>query len=350
MIQISDICLDFPGFSLGPLSLEVESGAFFGLMGPTGSGKTLLLESLAGLVKPDNGTIVINKRDITREPPERRGMGLVYQDNALFPHMTVFENIVFGQRYHKINKEEGARYAYELMEMLGILHLENRKPETLSGGEKQRTAMARALACWPDIVLLDEPLSSLDPQFREGLRRNLKALHEKSGALFFMVTHDFVDALTLTDSAAVICNGVIEQSGATIDIFHRPSTAFIADFVGMKNIFPAVFNEGNCCFADLRVPLPDHLQSGMAGYAALRPEDIHIVEENDVAPGADWLKFEGTIETVYREGFTWLAVVRSKSTDFTARIEQRFLVNGFIREKKAVTLSFDSRAVHLIVA
>lgn len=316
-------------------------------MGPTGSGKTLLLESLAGLVKPDKGTLCIDKKEITREPPERRGMGLVYQDNALFPHMSVFENIIFGQRYHGISKKDGARHAHELMEMLGIAHLENRKPETLSGGEKQRTAMARALSCHPEIVLLDEPLSSLDPQFRDGLRKNLKALHEKTDALFFMVTHDFVDALTLTDRAAVIRNGVIEQSGATLDIFHRPATTFIADFVGMKNIFPATFKNGSCSFADLAIPLYDHHWSKKKGYAALRPEDIQIVEENDLTP-AGWLRFEGKIETVTREGFSWLAVVRRKNALFTSHIEQRLLVNGLVRENNVVTFSFDPKTVHLI--
>lgn len=347
MIEISNLCLDLPGFALGPLSLRVASGSFFGLMGPTGSGKTLLLESLAGLIKTDHGTICIDNKDITNQPPERRGMGLVYQDNALFPHMSVLENITYGQRYNQVGREEGLQHALELMDMLSISDLANRRPETLSGGEKQRTALARALACWPDIVLLDEPLSSLDPQFREGLRRNLKLLHQKTGAIFFMVTHDFVDALTLTDSAAVIRNGIIEQNGATLDIFHRPATTFIADFVGMKNIFPARYGKETCTFANQSILAVDVSFSEKKGFAAIRPEDIQIVDGNGVMPG--WAKLQGTIESVLREGFTWLAVVRCNDIPFTVRVEQRLLVNGLIRENNVVTLSFNPDSVHHIL-
>ena len=347
MIEFKDLSLEFPDFRLGPLSLRVESESFFSLMGPTGSGKTLLLEFIAGLIKPDHGTISVDNRDITHEPSERRGVGLVYQDNALFPHMNVFENITYGQRYNQIGIKEGARYAHELMEMLSISDLETRKPETLSGGEKQRTALARALACLPDIVLLDEPLSSLDPQFREGLRRNLKLLHKETGALFFMVTHDFVDALTLSDSAAVIRYGVIEQSGPTLDIFHHPETTFIADFVGMKNIFAARYENGSCFFADHSIPVRDLSFSENTGHAALRPEDIEIVDERATPPG--WPKLQGTIETVLREGFSWLAIVRCHKTLVTVRIEQRLLLNGLVRENNPVTLSYNPDSVHHIL-
>lgn len=346
MISISNLSLGFPGFRLGPLSLEVDTGSFFALMGPTGSGKTLLLESLAGLLKPDQGTIHLNNRDISNEPPERRRMGLVYQDNALFPHMTVFENVVYGQRYHKIDRNQGNRHAYQLLEMLGISQLENRKPESLSGGEKQRTALARALACRPQVVLLDEPLSSLDPQFREGLRKNLKLLHETTGSLFFMVTHDFVDALSLTDSAAVIRNGVIEQNGATLDIFHRPATTFIADFVGMKNIFEARFEKDACCFAGLTLPLKKTPFSGQHGWAAIRPEDLIVSRGNNTGEGQ--VRFNGTINDIMRDGFTWLAVVRNRDSFFTARIEQRLLLNGALDENHEVTISFNPESVHYI--
>ena len=346
MISISNLSLIFPGFQLGPLSLQVDSGSFFALMGPTGSGKTLLLESLAGLHKPDEGTIHVDGRDISGEPPERRRMGLVYQDNALFPHMTVFENVVYGQRYHQIEKDAGSSYAHQLMEMLGISQLESRKPESLSGGEKQRTALARALACKPRVVLLDEPLSSLDPQFREGLRKNLKLLHETTGSLFFMVTHDFVDALSLTDSAAVIRNGTIEQNGATLDIFHRPATTFIADFVGMKNIFEARFENGACYFANLSVPLDGSPFQKLHGWAAIRPEDLIVSELDRTAEGQ--ASFKGTINDILRDGFTWLAIVQNGDSLFTARIEQRLFLNGFINENHEVRISFNPESIHYI--
>ena len=146
MIEIRDLQLVLPSFSLGPLNLRVEPSSFFALMGPTGSGKTLLLEMIAGLVAPGSGAISVNGKNITRLPPEKRRMGLVYQDHALFPHLSVFDNIVYGQRYHRIGNGDGERYAHELMEMLDISSLAHRIPANLSGGEKQRTALARALA------------------------------------------------------------------------------------------------------------------------------------------------------------------------------------------------------------
>ena len=202
MIELRDLRVDLPGFHLGEITLTVGRGEFFALMGPTGSGKTLILESVAGLVRADGGSILLNGRDVTSLPPERRGVGLVYQDHALFPHMTVTRNITYGRRYHGMDKAEGLRLARELMEILGLTRVADRKPANLSGGERQRTALARALACRPSVLLLDEPLSSLDPQFREDVRRNLADLHASAGTTFLMVTHDFVDALTLAGRAA----------------------------------------------------------------------------------------------------------------------------------------------------
>ncbi|GAB6038027.1 ATP-binding cassette domain-containing protein [Fundidesulfovibrio butyratiphilus] len=345
MIEIKDLRLEFPGFAFGPVSLRVEAGAFFAIMGPTGSGKTLLLESLAGLTKPQHGRIVLDGQDITRLPPEGRGMGLVYQDNALFPHMTVLENIVYGQRYHGIGRAEGARLARELAEMLRITPLLDRKPAGLSGGEKQRTAIARALACKPGVVLLDEPLSSLDPQFREGLRQSLIQLHQATGAVFFMVTHDFVDALTLADHTAVINKGRLEQAGPTLDIFQKPATVFIARFVGMENIFPATYADGRCHFAGLSLALgPGQGQPGERGHAAIRPEDIAVGLNLD-AP-EHWVSLDGEVVALDRIGFAWTAVVQCGPARFLARLEHRLAIGGQVRQGGRVRLSFDPGAVH----
>lgn len=346
MITVNELQINLGSFTLGPISLKVDTGAFFALMGPTGSGKTLLLESLAGLLQADSGTISIDHHDITKAPPERRNIGLVYQDNSLFPHLSVFENIIYGQRYNNIEKREGQHYAHQLMEMLSISKLKKRKPAKLSGGEKQRVALARALACRPKIVLLDEPLSSLDPQFREGLRKNLKELHGSSGATFFMVTHDFVDALTLADCAAVIHKGCIEQSGKTLDIFHRPTTTFIADFVGMKNIFPARYEGKTCFFSGLQIPVRDFTPGHSQGYAALRPEDIHVGSNSDEI--VDEIEFEGTVTNLTRDGFTWIVAIRHGQAEFTARLEPRLALNGAIREGALTTFSFHPASLHHI--
>jgi molybdate/tungstate transport system ATP-binding protein len=346
MISIDKLQIKFPSFSLGPVSLEVDSHSFFALMGPTGSGKTLLLESIAGLLKSDWGSICIDGQDITQAPPEQRNVGLVYQDNSLFPHLTCFENIIYGQRYNNIEETEGKRYALELMEMLSIDQLQVRKPARLSGGEKQRVALARALACRPKVVLLDEPLSSLDPQFREGLRKNLKQLHKSSGAIFFMVTHDFVDALTLADKAAVIHKGHIEQSGQTLDIFHRPSTTFIADFVGMKNIFEASYENGLCTFKGITIPAPVSVGSKQKGHVALRPEDIHIGSEGEFSSGEK--RLSGSVTGLIRDGFTWIVTLSCCDAVFTARLEHRLALNGTIQEGTELLFGFRHDVVHHI--
>ncbi len=348
MIRVEKLQLTFPGFTLGPVSLHVRQGAFFALMGPTGSGKTLLLESLAGLTIPHAGRILLADEDKTKAPPEKRRIGLVYQDHALFPHMNVLRNITYGQKYHRIDQTDGVRYARELMERLGLSHLEARKTANLSGGEKQRIALARALACRPDIVLLDEPLSSLDPQFREDVRANLKELHQETGVTFFMVTHDFVDALTLADRAAVIRKGRIEQCAPTLDIFHRPATTFIADFVGMKNIFSSEYGSGRCRFAHLETPACGNAPDSGTGFVALRPEDIAVSLNGDHPE--NWVSFAATVTTVSRLGFVWqLAAVREE-VRFTAQLDHRLALSEAVQKGSTVTLSFDPQLAHHIVS
>jgi molybdate/tungstate transport system ATP-binding protein len=242
MIQIQNLGVQFSGFALQDICLTLESGEFFSLLGPTGAGKTLILESIAGLVQPSAGRIWIGGRDVTRLPPEKRGVGIVYQDQALFPHLNVRENISFGLRYHR---KSGGRQNVSLDALvahLGLTQLLDRSVHDLSGGEKQRVALARALAIDPDVLLLDEPLSSLDPNFREEIRQLLKDIHGQTAITVLMVTHDFTEAHFLSQRVAIINAGRIEQVGGVESVFMRPATPFVAEFVGMKNIFTAVFN------------------------------------------------------------------------------------------------------------
>lgn len=190
-----------------------------------------------------------------------------------------------------------------------------------------------------------EPLSSLDPQFREGLRRNLKRLHEATGTVFFMVTHDFVDALALADRAAVIRNGKIEQTGATTDIFHRPETTFIADFVGMRNVFPAALENGLWRIQNSVVHGNDLPVDGN-GAIALRPEDIHISPEHDFPEQLTVLK--GKVRTITREGFTWLVAMECRDIEVVVRIDQRSLLSGVIEEGGAVYVGLDPADMHYI--
>ena len=281
MIQAQGLTVRVPGFTLGPVDLEVPQGSFFALVGPTGSGKTMLLEALAGLTRVSGGVVSLGGRDVTNVPPEKRGMGVVYQDSALFPHMSVCKNIAYGRRYGRAMPQKDLD---RLIETLGLSRLLDRRVVRLSGGEKQRTALARALAVDPEIILLDEPLSSLDPGFRRDIRNLLKELHRELGRTFFMVTHDFGEALFLADRAAIIHNGRLVQEGTAGDIFRRPANPWAADFVGMKNVFPARFENGSAQAGELTLPLSVPAPDG-AQYIGLRPEDVWLAQSPDNGPG-----------------------------------------------------------------
>ena len=344
MIQLNDLTIRFPGFDLDRVSLHVRPGEFFALMGSTGSGKTLVLESVAGLIRLDSGTVRIGGRDVTTLPPEERKVSLVYQDHALFPHLSVLQNVMYGQRYHGINKEEGRREARDLLDTLGLSRLENRRPGHLSGGEKQRTALARALACRPDVVLLDEPLSSLDPQFRGELRRTLKNVHETTGTTFLMVTHDFADAMILADRGAVIKDGRLHQQDSVANIFRRPATPFTASFVGMTNVFPARYGQGCCTFAGHAFEGLPELPVWGQGFAALRPEDVFVGNTEDFPK--DWQVLRGTVERLEREGFTWTAVVRCGDQTVTALVDRHMVLSRGLDNGSAVTVGFAGEHLH----
>lgn len=344
MIRLEGLHMDLPGFTLNNMDLHVHKGEFFALMGSTGSGKTLVLESVAGLTKPDSGKVLIGGRDVTGLPPEARKVSLVYQDHALFPHLTVLQNVMYGQRYNGIGKEEGRREALALLDALGLTRLEKRKPARLSGGEKQRTAMARALACRPDVVLLDEPLSSLDPQFRGELRHTLKEVHERMGATFLMVTHDFTDAMVLAEHGAVIKDGSLHQHDTVANIFRRPATPFVASFVGMTNVFPASYATSCCSFAGHTFKgLPD-LPDWREGFAALRPEDVIVGTANDFPN--DWHVMEGSVERLEREGFIWTAAVWCGNQMLTAIVDRHMVLNRGLGNGSPVAVGFAGEHLH----
>ncbi|MFH1984173.1 MAG: ABC transporter ATP-binding protein [Pseudomonadota bacterium] len=275
MIHVQGLTVRFPRFSLEDITLVVDTGECFALLGPTGSGKTLLLESIAGLVPMTRGRIVIHGRDVTAMSPEKRGIGIVYQDTALFPHLTVKDNITFGLRYHPEAGPAAADRFDETVDALELGPLLDRGIGHLSGGEKQRVALARALAVSPSVLLLDEPLSALDPNFREDIRDVLRQLHYETGITILMVTHDFNDARSLASRVAVIRDGRIEQQDTVEAVFNRPANAFVARFVGMHNLFDACFSGktahiGDCVLQLATAPRMDR------GRIAFRPESVQL--------------------------------------------------------------------------
>jgi molybdate/tungstate transport system ATP-binding protein len=274
MIQIQDLCIQLPEFSLKNINLNIKKHEFFILLGPTGSGKTLLVESIAGITPITSGKIIINDQDMTYAPPEKRKVGIVYQDYALFPHMTVLENIQYGLTYHKQSPDDMHRI-HDLMAKTGILKLSERKISNLSGGEKQRIALIRALAVRPSILLLDEPLSSLDPEFRDDIQKLLKMLHKNTDTTFLMVTHNFAEALFLGDRGAILNKGTFAQHGPVETLFKSPKTPFVARFMGFRNIFQAQIDSNLAKTERFELEINTPIVSN-AKYICFRGEDIQI--------------------------------------------------------------------------
>lgn len=250
-LQVRNLSVQLKDFTLSGLNLDVQKGEYFVILGPTGAGKTVLLETIAGINYPATGTIHLNGVDITDSDPEQRKVGFVYQDYALFPHLSVEENIAFGLKFSgRVNQDHGTSSrkrsltkteiqarVEEISSLFQITHLLDRSPGTLSGGEKQRVAMARALIINPRVLLLDEPLSSLDPEKREVIQHELRLIHQDIGATTLHITHDFEVAIGLADRIGVMIDGKIMQIGTPREIFRQPNSEQVARFVGVRNIF-----------------------------------------------------------------------------------------------------------------
>jgi len=236
MLDVKTISIRLGKFELHDISFEVERGSYFVLLGESGAGKSVLLEMISGLQRPQSGSVCMNGRDITHEKIQKRGMGIVYQDQALFPHLTVRQNIAYPLECRKLRSVEIQQRVETLAESLDISDLLSRYTTTLSSGEAQKVAMARSLATDPDILLLDEPLAAIDAQAKPELRALLRRINQ-SGQTIVHVTHDYEEAIALADRIAVIENNTITQSGTPDDIFHHPQSKFVAHFVGIKNFY-----------------------------------------------------------------------------------------------------------------
>ncbi len=343
MIKIERLNIQFNNFSLKDLNLNIKDGEFFILLGPTGAGKTMLLEAIAGLIPVKSGRIIIDRKDVTKLPPEKRGISIVYQDYSLFPHLTVEKNIKYGLKFTKINKSLADKKYSRLIKELNLSHLLNRYPGTLSGGEQQRVALARAFIIDPRVILLDEPVSALDSAFRQDIKARLKMLHASTNAIFIMVTHDLADALSLGDRAAVIKDGKIEQVGTIDSIFKRPNSAFVADFVGAKNIFLVRYIGTKAILNDLLIETGRHHKESF-GYIAIRPEDIVISR----LPIKSSMKniFFGRIEEITNHGFFYEVSIHVDGYKFKSLITKSSLFDLKLEEGTEVYISFKATAIH----
>ncbi len=279
-LRIEGLSINLGEFHLQDISLHLEKGDYLTVIGPTGAGKTILLESIIGFWSPDTGHIVLEDRDITEELPERRRIGIVYQDYALLPHFTVFKNIAYGLRKKEKNGLEAR--VRDMAASLNIDHLLHRKPATLSGGEQQRVALARALIVEPKLLLMDEPLSALDPQTRRETRSLLKEAIARQGTTVIHITHDMKDAWSLANKVAIFRQGRLLQFGTLDEVFTRPKTEFIADFVGATILVGQVVEhtDGLSTIAvdSFRLVSLDPAQPGSEVKVAIRPEDIIVTK------------------------------------------------------------------------
>ncbi|UCD97528.1 MAG: ABC transporter ATP-binding protein [Chloroflexota bacterium] len=251
------------------ITLEIMDREFFTLLGPSGSGKTTSLRMVAGFDRPTSGEIYLLGINVSQLPPYERAVNTVFQDYALFPHMSVAENISYGLMIKKVPKAERFRRAEEMLEMVQLPNLGGRKPSQLSGGQRQRVALARALINHPPVLLLDEPLGALDLKLRQQMQIELKTIQQQVGITFVYVTHDQEEALTMSDRLAVFNQGKIEQVGSPADIYERPATSFVAGFVGISNLISGTAAEAI---------------SGASDSFAVRPEKIHLADSETPIP------------------------------------------------------------------
>ncbi len=273
MVELRSIDKRLGTFALSDVNLQLSRGEYFVLLGPSGAGKTILLEIVAGLIYPDAGSILWNGTDITDSSPETRGFAVVYQDYALFPHMTVAENITYGLRAHGTPKNDAARRTLSLAENLNIAGLLDRDTNTLSRGEQQRVALARALVIAPRMLLLDEPLAALDTTMRQRLREELRQLHRETATTFLHVTHDPEEALYLGERVGVMLNGRIHQVGAPEELFRKPSDPQVARFLGMRNIMAATcIGRGICRVAGTDIHVVSAHES--ISHIWIKPEEV----------------------------------------------------------------------------
>jgi len=277
------------------ISLTVPAGSFFTLLGPSGCGKTTLLRIIAGLELQDSGRVILGSDDISSLPATKRQINTVFQSYALFPHLSVYENVAFGLRARKILDSEVKKKVSPRLEMLGIESMRDRLPHQLSGGQKQRVALARALVNEPDVLLLDEPMSALDAKLRAQVQVELRSLQQKLGQTFILVTHDQEEALVVSDTIAVIRNGVIEQSGSPEEVYDHPKTRFVAEFLGAANLLDGEFVDGR--FRSILGSFQlSTTPTWSTGTIAFRPEWLRIHESD---PGGN--SFQATVkEIIYR--------------------------------------------------
>jgi molybdopterin-binding protein len=347
MIEIKNLSVDLGEFVLSNVSLSIEEGDYFIILGPTGAGKTVLLESIAGLYPIRSGEIWLRGTDVTTLEPEKRNIGIVYQDHVLFPHLTVRENICFGLKMHKMEKQAIEDRLGWIVDLLNISHLLHRRPDTLSGGERQKVSLARALSTRPEILLVDEPLSALDPETRENVQQELRQLHRKLGITIVHVTHDFEEAISLGNHIAVIGEGLLKQTGTPDEIFRRPNSEFVARFAMARNILNGEVvrkNGGEFIFVTEDTEFVVVASEEGRFRASLRPEDIILSLEEIHSSARNC--FKGTITRIIDKGST-VNITVNLPPELSSLVTRHSYEEMDLKEGKQVFITFKASSIHL---
>ena len=314
-IEIINVSMRYPGaeqFAVTDVNVNIKSGEFFSFLGPSGCGKTTILRLITGFIDPTEGEVRIGGENMRGIGPNKRPTAMIFQNLALFPLMSVADNIGFGLEVRGVSRPERRKKATELLELVDLPGVEKKKVSDLSGGQMQRVAIARGLAVEPAVLLLDEPLSALDLKLRQHMRAELRKIQRRTGVTFVYITHDQGEALTMSDRIGVMsAGGILEQIDSADVLYNEPLTAFVADFVGDNNAFPGTVREDingytvvETSFGSLKGLNPQQLSSGQSAIAFIRPEAISVVDgssslENIVKCTVENLRFEGSFATVY---------------------------------------------------
>ena len=352
-VELRSVTKRFGDFTaVDAVDLQVGSGEFFTLLGPSGCGKTTSLRMIAGFEEATDGQVLIDGSDVAGIPPYRRPTNTVFQSYALFPHLSVADNVAFGLRRRKVGKEEARRRAGEELERVGLAAEANRRPNQLSGGQQQRVALARALVNLPKVLLLDEPLGALDLKLRKGLQVELKRIQRDVGITFIYVTHDQEEALTMSDRIAVMNRGRVEQVADPESVYERPASAFVAGFIGVSNLMPATVEPGDRVKLDHGPSVPARVNGFSPGErckAIVRPEKLRVSDPGSAPGGSP--SVDGVIESsLYLGTSTQVEVSLEGDTRMTVLIpnadeaERQRLPGGGAR----VCLSWEPEHMHLV--
>ncbi|MFN2380435.1 MAG: ABC transporter ATP-binding protein [Bacteroidales bacterium] len=347
MLELHNIRKSYPGFEIMDLSLRVEKGEYFVLLGRSGSGKSMLLEIIAGLRSCDSGSVILNGTDITKFKIQERKTGLVFQDFALFPHLTVYDNIAYPLRTKGMKKSDIDEKVKDMAWEMNITSLLERRPDTLSGGERQRVAVSRTLVTSPDIILLDEPMASIDTPLRDDLRRLLRDINRK-GMTIMHVTHDFREAIRLAHRMGVMHNGHLVQTGSPDEIFSRPRNRFVARFAGVQNFFNiAVERKGDTIRGKMKNGIEIELPEGNYGDDALIMIPNSEISASGNFPAGSEIVAEGVVREVNRAENGYEAYIESGDIFYLNLSHESWAVTPLLRGER-VWITFPGDAVRVL--